>query len=47
MPHIEHYYYDTIIENDIEEVIINELVYSLDNLPPTVNKITIKISLHP
>jgi len=41
MLHIKEYNSTTIIENDIEEVIIDELFYPLNNLPPTINKITI------
>jgi len=44
MLYIKEYNYTTIIENDIEEVIIDNLINPLDNLPPIVNKITIKQS---
>jgi len=46
MLHIEEYNNTTIIDNDIEEVIIDMLIHPLDNLPPTVNKITIKKSIN-
>ena len=46
MLHIKEYNNATIIENDIEEVIIDKLFHPLDNLPPTVNKITIKESIN-
>jgi len=46
MPHITEYNNTTIIKNDIEEIIIDELISPLDNLPPTVNKITIKESIN-
>jgi len=38
MLHIKEYNSTTIIENDIEEVIIDELFYPLNNLPPTIKK---------
>jgi len=46
MLHIKEYNNTTIIDNDIEEVIIDELNSPLDNLPPTINKITIKKSIN-
>jgi len=46
MLHIKQYINATIIENDIEEVIIDELICPLDNLPPTISKITIKKSIN-
>ena len=46
MLHITEYNNTTIIDNGIEEIIIDELFYPLDNLPPTVNKITIKKSIN-
>ena len=46
MLHITEYNNTTIINNDIEEVIIDKLFSPLDNLPPTVNKITIRKSIN-
>ena len=46
MLHIKKYNYAIMINNDIEEIIIDELNYPLDNLPPTVNKITVKNSIN-
>jgi hypothetical protein len=45
MLHLEIYNNKTIINNDIEEIIIDELNNILDNLPPSINKITIKNSI--
>jgi len=46
MLHIKHYNDTIIIENDIEKVIIDKLIHPLNNLPPTVNKITIRKSIN-
>jgi len=46
MLHITEYYNTTIIDNDIEKIIIDKLVSPLDNLPPIVHKITIKKSIN-
>ena len=46
MQHIKKYDNTTIINNDIDEIIIDELNNPLDNLPPTVNKITVKKSFN-
>ena len=46
MLHIKKYNNTIMINNDIEEIIIDELNYPLDNLPPTVNKITVKNSIN-
>jgi hypothetical protein len=42
MLHIKNYNKTIIIDNDIEEIIIDELKHPLDNIPPMVNKITVK-----
>jgi len=42
MRHITQYDDTKIIKNTIEEVIIDELISLLDNLPLFVNKTTIK-----
>ena len=46
MLHIKDYNKTTIINNDIEEIIIDELNYPLDNINPMVNKITVKRSFN-
>ena len=46
MLHIEDYNNTIMIDNDIKEIIIDVLTESLDNIPPTVNKITIKKSIN-
>ena len=46
MLHIENYDNTMMINNDIEEIIIDELNYPLDNVPPSVNKITVKKSIN-
>ena len=46
MLHIKKYNYAIMINNDIEEIIIDVLTEPLDNLPPTVNKITVKKSFN-
>ena len=46
MQHIKKYDNTTIINNDIDEIIIDELNNPLDNLPPSVNKITVKKSFN-
>ena len=46
MLHIEKYNNTTIINNDIEEIIIDELINSLDNINPMINKITVKKSFN-
>ena len=43
---IKQYTEKTTIDNGIEEIIINKLKYPLNNLPITVNKITIKNQLN-
>jgi len=43
---IKQYTKKTTIDNGIEEIIIDELIYPLNNLPITVNKIIIKIQLN-
>ena len=46
MLYLREYNNTTIIDNDIEEIIINKLYSPLDNLPPSVNKITIGKSIN-
>ena len=46
MQHIEKYDNTIMINNDIEEIIIDVLTEPLDNLPPMVNKITVKNSIN-
>ena len=46
MLHIKDYNKTTIINNDIEEIIIDQLKHPLDNLPPSINKITVKKSIN-
>ena len=46
MLHIKKYDNTMMINNDIEEIIIDELNYPLDNVPPSVNKITVKKSIN-
>jgi len=43
---IGRYTEKTTVDNGIEEIIIDELKYPLNNLPITVNKITIKNQLN-
>jgi len=43
---IKEYNEKTTIDNGIEGIIINKLMYPLNNLPMTVNKITIKNQLN-
>jgi len=42
---IKEYTEKTTVDNGIEEIIIDELIYPLNNLPITVNKIIIKEQL--
>lgn len=44
--HIEQYNSKTIIDNDIEEIVIKQLVSPLNNLPPSITKITINHSIN-
>ena len=46
MLHIEDYDNTIMINNDIEEIIIDQLKHPLDNIPPMVNKITVKKSIN-
>ena len=46
MLHIKKYNNAIMINNDIEEIIIDELNYPLDNLSPSINKITVKNSFN-
>ena len=46
MQHIKKYDNTTIIDDDIDEIIIDDLKQPLDNIPPTVNKITVKESFN-
>jgi len=46
MLYIKEYNNTTVIENDIEEIVIDYLIHPLDNLPIFISKITVKKSIN-